>query len=216
MLVLLDIILVILVVDFGSGLLHWLEDSYGHPHWPITGKWITAPNILHHQAPSAFTGNSWLHSAAVILVIGAVITGGAWLSGMLTWQILLFVAIGVNANEIHKWNHLPKSKRSKLVVALQKLRLLQTARHHGRHHAASKDTNYCVITNVVDPVLDAVHFWRRLERAIEILCGVSTRPDASVAPVYVCEPLSGPRLNESQFPVATSRRQGRIAAKEEP
>ncbi len=39
--VFLDIILVILAVDFGSGLLHWLEDSYGHPHWPITGEWIT-------------------------------------------------------------------------------------------------------------------------------------------------------------------------------
>ena len=102
--VFLDIILVILAVDFGSGMLHWLEDSYGQPHWPITGKWITAPNILHHQAPSAFTENSWLLSAAVLLVIGAVIIGVAWLVGMLTWQFLLFVAIGVNANEIHKWN----------------------------------------------------------------------------------------------------------------
>ncbi len=27
--VFLDIMLVILAVDFGSGLLHWLEDSYG-------------------------------------------------------------------------------------------------------------------------------------------------------------------------------------------
>jgi hypothetical protein len=37
-----DIILVILIVDFGSGLAHWLEDSYGQPHWPITGEWILA------------------------------------------------------------------------------------------------------------------------------------------------------------------------------
>ena len=174
--VFLDIILVILAVDFGSGLLHWLEDSYGQPHWPITGKWITAPNILHHQAPSAFTENSWLRSAAVLLVIGAVITGVAWSIGMLTWQFLLFVAIGANANEIHKWNHLPRKKRGKMVLALQNARLLQSAKHHGKHHVGSKDTNYCVVTNILNPVLDGVQFWHWLEWTVERLLGVSKRP----------------------------------------
>ncbi len=197
--VLLDIIVVILAVDFASGLLHWLEDSYGNTNWPIAGEWITAPNILHHQAPSAFTKNSWLSSAAVLLVIGAVIIGVAWLSGMLTWQVLLFVAIGVNANEIHKWNHLPKSERGKLVAALQELRFLQTPKHHGRHHAGSKDTYYCVITILVNPVLEAVRFWRGLERAIEFLFGVAKRPDASLAPTHAREHLSGPPLNKVQF-----------------
>ena len=95
---------------------------------------------------------------------------------MLTWQLLLFVAIGVNANEIHKWNHLPKSKRNKLVVVLQNLRLLQTPAHHKKHHVSSKDTNYCVITDYLNPALDAVQFWRILEWTIEYLFGVSKRP----------------------------------------
>ena len=174
--VFLDIILVILAVDFGSGLLHWLEDSYGYPHWPITGEWITAPNILHHQAPSAFTENSWLRSAAVLLVIGGVIVFGAWLIGMLTWQLLVFVAIGANANEIHKWNHLPRMRRGRLVVALQDARVLQTAKHHGKHHVGAKDTHYCVLTNLLNPLLDTVRFWRGLEWAVERSLGVSTRP----------------------------------------
>ncbi len=178
-----DIILVILIVDFGSGLAHWLEDSYGQPHWPITGKWITAPNILHHQAPSAFTENSWLHSAVVLLVIGAVIIAGAWLTGMLTWQLLLFVAIGANANEIHKWNHLPRKKRGMLVVVLQDACLLQTAKHHGKHHVGAKDTHYCVLTNLLNPLLDAVQFWRMLEWLIEHLLGVATRSSLEVGPV---------------------------------
>ncbi len=181
--VFLDIILVILAVDFGSGLLHWLEDSYGQPHWPITGKWITAPNILHHHAPNAFTKNSWLHSAAVLLVIGAVITGVAWLVGMLTWQFLLFVAIGVNANEIHKWNHLPRKRRGKLVVALQDARLLQSAKHHGKHHVGSKDTHYCVVTNLLNPVFDTIQFWYGLEWVIERLLGVPKRPSLEAGPV---------------------------------
>ncbi len=197
--IILDVFIVVLAVDFGSGVLHWLEDSYGNPEWPLTGALITAPNILHHHHPTAFTKHSWLKSAEVILFLGIVVLGAAWVSGMLTWQVLLFVAIGVNANEIHKWNHLPKSKRSKLVVALQEFRLLQTPQHHGRHHAASKDTNYCVITNMVNPVLEAVRFWRRLERAIEFLFGVPKRPDASVAPTHARRPWPGPSLNEVQF-----------------
>ncbi len=179
----LDILLVILAVEFGSGLLHWLEDSYGQPHWPITGRWITAPNILHHRAPSAFTAHSWLYSAAVLLVIGAAIIGVAWSIGMLTWQLLLFVAIGANANEVHKWNHLPRKRRGKLVVALQNAHLLQSAKHHGKHHVGSKDTHYCVLTNLLNPVLDAVQFWRMLEWTIERLLGVATRSSREVGPV---------------------------------
>ena len=181
--VFLDIILVVLAVDFVSGLLHWLEDGYGRPHWPVTGKWITAPNILHHEAPGAFTKNSWLRSAAVLLVLGALVIAGAWQIGMLTWQVLLFVAIGVNANEIHKWNHLPRKRRGNLVTALQEARLLQTAKHHGKHHVGSKDTHYCVVTNLLNPVLDAVQFWHGLEWTIERLLGVSKRPSLDVRPV---------------------------------
>jgi ubiquitin-conjugating enzyme E2 variant len=179
--VFLDIFIVVLVVDFVSGVLHWLEDSYGDPDWPITGVWITKPNILHHHRPNAFTGHSWLKSAEVLVFLGAVIIGVAWAGGVLTWQVLLFVAIGINANEIHNWNHLPESKRNKLVVSLQKLRLLQTPRHHGRHHAGSKNTHLCVITNMVNPALEAIRFWRGLETAIGFLFGVAKRPDTSVA-----------------------------------
>ncbi len=132
----LDIVIMVLAVDLGSGLLHWLEDSYGQPHWPLTGKWITRPNMRHHRQPAAFTKNSWLRSAAVPLVIGAVIIAVAWLCGALTWQVALFVAIAVNANEIHKWSHMPKNKRGMLVSALQDIRLIQTPRHHGRHHSS--------------------------------------------------------------------------------
>ena len=133
--IILDIFIVVLVAEFGSGVLHWLEDSYGNPEWPITGTLITGPNILHHHRPSAFTRNTWLKSAQVLIFLGAVIIAVTWICGVLTWQVLLFVALGVNANEIHKWSHLPEGKKGKLVAALQKYRLLQTPRHHGRHHA---------------------------------------------------------------------------------
>jgi len=176
-----DVIVVILLVDFASGLLHWLEDSYGRPHWPLIGQLITIPNILHHHRPAYFTRQTWLKSAQVLLGIGAAILAASWLMGCLTWQVGLFVAIGVNANELHKWNHLPRRKRPAPVVLLQRLRILQTPAHHARHHAGSKDTHYCVITNLVNPVLKSLGFWRRLERAVALLTGARKRTDWSVA-----------------------------------
>ena len=41
----------------------------------------------------------------------------------------------------------------------------------------------CVITNVLNPVLDAVRFWHRLEWTIERLLGVSKRPSHMVGQV---------------------------------
>ena len=175
--IIVEIVIVVLVTDFLSGVLHWLEDSYGDARWPVTGRLVTRPNILHHRRPTAFTEHSWLKSASVLLFLATVILAVTWAGGVLTWHVLLLVALGVNANEIHKWNHLPASKRGRIVVALRKLSLLQTPQHHGRHHSSSKNTNYCVITNFVNPVLEVLDIWRKSERAIEVLLGVSKRPD---------------------------------------
>ena len=175
-----EIIAVILLVDFVSGVLHWLEDSYGRPKWPVLGKWITIPNIVHHHHPTYFTKHSWFKSADVLMVLGVVIIVFTWFLNVLTWHVVLFVAIGVNANEIHKWNHLPRSNRNKAVVFLQKLKLLQTPAHHAKHHTDSKDTHYCVITNVVNPMLEAMDFWRILERVIQKRLGVHKRTDFSL------------------------------------
>jgi len=171
----LDIVLIVLAVDFASGFFHWLEDRYGKPDWPITGRWITQPNMLHHEKPCHFTKNSWLKSADVLLVMAVFLASIAWLFEFMTWELAVFIAIGINANEIHKWNHLPSSQRPRWVNLLQKLRVLQSARHHARHHGGNKDTHYCVITDFVNPVVDSLRLWRGLEWIIKQSTGVSCR-----------------------------------------
>ena len=69
-----------------------------------------------------------------------------------------------------------RQDKKNFVVLLQKLFILQTPQQHGRHHAKYQDTNYCVITNFVNPVLEEVNFWRRLEGGIAVLFGVSKTP----------------------------------------
>ena len=47
-----------LVVDWISGVVHWLEDSYGHPSAPFVGRRITKPNLRHHFRPRAVAQSS--------------------------------------------------------------------------------------------------------------------------------------------------------------
>jgi ubiquitin-conjugating enzyme E2 variant len=61
----------LLAVDMLSGLFHWLEDSYGCPEWPVTGRLITQANILHHFDPHHFTRHNWWDSARVLAVLVA-------------------------------------------------------------------------------------------------------------------------------------------------
>lgn len=184
MLALVKLVGLVLLVDFLSGLFHWLEDAYGQEHWPVTGKLITQANILHHHEPSYFTRHGWFHSARVLLVMGALVLLGAALLGALTWQVLFVVAIGVNANEVHKWAHRSRSENGPFISYLQDIGLLQSRRHHARHHRDGKNTHYCVLTNHLNPILEAVRLWPVLEWVIFALLGVKRRPDTSVAPTH--------------------------------
>lgn len=173
----------VFLTDFLSGLLHWLEDAYGNENWPLTGRLITRPNILHHYDPRYFTRYSWLYSARVLLVIGAIILLAAYWGGFLNWMTLLVVAIGINANEIHKWAHRTKAENGLIITYGQRLGVLQSPNQHGKHHRGTKDTYYCVITDYLNPVLEAVRLWPTLEWLIYQLFGVRRRPDHSVKPV---------------------------------
>lgn len=176
------ILFCVFLTDFLSGLLHWLEDAYGNEDWPITGRLITRPNILHHYDPRYFTRYSWLYSARVLLVIGAGILAVAYWGGFLHWMTMLVVAIGVNANEIHKWAHRTKAENGPVITYCQRLGILQSPAQHRNHHRGTKDTYYCVVTDYLNPLLEALHFWPTLEKLIYQLLGVQRRPDHSVKP----------------------------------
>lgn len=178
--VVVKIVFCILLVDFVSDFFHWLEDAYGNEEWPIIGELVTKPNILHHYDPRYFTRYSWLYSARILLGMGGIILAVAYALGQLNWWVILFVLIGINANEIHKWAHRAPHENGKLITALQRSGLIQSPRHHGVHHRDPKNSHYCVITDYLNPVLERIGLWNGLEAAIYQLLGVRRRPDHSV------------------------------------
>lgn len=174
------IILVVAFADFVAGGIHWAEDAYFTEDTPVIGRLFIRPNIVHHHHPRFFTHLTWWQSSWDLVLVGALVLLLAWPMGLICWQLVLFVALSVNANEIHKWSHRTRKENGRLISLLQDWHILQSPRHHGVHHSDPKNTYYCPITNFVNPILERVDFWNRMESAIERLTGVAHRHDTAV------------------------------------
>jgi hypothetical protein len=169
--------LVLLFVDFVSGLVHWAEDTFGSVDTPIVGRWIVEPNVLHHLDGTAFLAKSWLASSWDLLAAGVGLVAAVWWADRLDWHVWLFAVVGTNANQLHKWNHSGRGRVPWPVRLLQLVRVLQTAPGHAAHHQGDKNTAYCVITPYVNPVLDGLGFWRGLEGLVVRRGWAPRRPD---------------------------------------
>lgn len=167
----------VLLADFVSGLVHWLEDAYARPGMPFLDK-IAADNLLHHAKPRAFLAKSWWESSADLVIAGVITLLVAAALGHLNGWLITFVVLVVNANQIHKWTHQNRQENPWFVRKLQRASILQTPRHHALHHRGERNSHYCVITNVLNPVLEKIRFWSSLEAVIEWLTGVARRRDA--------------------------------------
>jgi ubiquitin-conjugating enzyme E2 variant len=181
MMILIEILGTIILADFVSGIFHWLEDAYGRPDWPIMGSLVTIPNIVHHHYPRYFTRHPWFQSSWLLLCMGLAILIVAGVCGLLSWHVWLFVLLGVNANQIHKWAHRSAAENGSLITFLQHIRLLQTPHHHARHHTNPKNSHYCVLTDFLNPILEGIRLWGGLECIVWKIFRVHRRIDASVA-----------------------------------
>jgi hypothetical protein len=175
--VILEVLLTILAADFLSGLVHWTEDTFWSVDTPLVGKWIVAPNNLHHKDGTAFLDKNWLQSSWDLTLLSGCIVVIAWMCGVLNWQVWLFAIVGANANQIHKWAHMKPAKLPMPVRILQRIKILQSFHHHANHHKQHKNSHYCLITNIANPILDGIKFWRGMEKIFVPIFGAPRRDD---------------------------------------
>lgn len=175
---LVEILAVVLAADFISGVVHWWEDRYARLNGgPL--QQVAIDNLRHHARPREFLAKGYWASSWDLWLLGAAAVGAAAVVGLLSWHVVLFAVLVANANQVHKWAHRTREENGRLVGTLQRLHLLQTARHHGRHHQGSRDSHYCVLTNFLNPLLEEVQFWRRIERLVERATGATCRDEAA-------------------------------------
>jgi len=177
---LLEFMATVVAAELVTGLVHWLEDAYIREDTPLIGRRIARPNIVHHHYPRFMTRHNWLQSSWDLCLLAALVVGGAWALGWLTWEVGVFAALVANANEFHKWEHRTRKENGRVISFLQDIRVLQTGRHHARHHTDPKNSHYCTITNFVNPVLDGLRVWAGIEWVLAKTVGLERRPDTSV------------------------------------
>ncbi len=176
----LPFIATVFAAEFVAGVVHWLEDAYIRDHTPLVGRWIGRPNTVHHHYPRYMTRHGWWHSSRDLVLVAAALLLVAWLAGWLTWHVWLFAILAANANEFHKWAHRTRKENGPVISFLQDIRILQTVKHHALHHTDPKNSHYCTVTNFINPLLDRLDFWNRLEAVLAKTIHLHRQPDTSV------------------------------------
>lgn len=158
-----------LAADLLSGFFHWWEDRVGTLSMPIVGDLIIAPNRDHHARPTAFVDQGTFASRNRFMIVVSLLAGGTliWLFGF-TPLIAAMMIGGAFVNEVHAWAHRPGTA-PRWAKVIQETGFIQSPRHHAAHHRPPLDRNYCILTNWLNPPLDALDVWNRTERMMERL-----------------------------------------------
>ncbi|MEO0816502.1 MAG: fatty acid desaturase CarF family protein [Pseudomonadota bacterium] len=168
-----------LVADFLSGVIHWSEDRYGSPKWPVFGGAIR-DTIRHHRKPRGFLGKPvWARSWRVFVIGGLGFVVFLAFGILNPFTITLCIAAAIS-NEIHAAAHASPRENGPVLTWLQRMGIIQSHAHHAAHHRDLKNINYCTITNWVNPLLERVRFWRRVEVLVRLWARQRPRPDPVV------------------------------------
>jgi plasmanylethanolamine desaturase len=203
--VVLETVLTVFCAELIAGIVHWFEDAYVREDTPLIGRLLGRPNVIHHHYPRHMTRNTWWQSSYDLVIFAACLIMTFGFGGILTWQVWLFAILSANANQMHKWTHRTRRENGPVISWLQDVRILQTPKHHLVHHKNPKNSHYCTMTNWLNPVLDAIHFWAALEWVLERTAGLQRRPDTSLhaagpAPDWLKE-LAPLRHTPPPFPI---------------
>lgn len=165
--ILIKIIVLFLLADLVTGVFHFAVDRYG----VIDGKHLTKSVnllLLHHKNPRKIIFQSYWEITGGVYKISGLIFCLSLIWGV-SWELLLFLLFSSNGNMIHKWSHQRKSETPYTILCLQKLKLIQDQKHHNKHHTASFDHNYCVMTNYLNPILHRIYFWEFIIKCLKII-----------------------------------------------
>ena len=172
----------IAAADLLSGLVHWAADTWGRDDTPIVGPRLLVPFRVHHVNPDDFVTRPFLDTNGDVALIAVPVLAAVQLIPFeTTWGVPLAVAcvgfagVGMLTNQIHQWAHLPSPPRP--IRWLQDCRLILSRTAHQRHHGRPYNASYCIATGWWNPLLDAIQFFRRLERVVTSLTGVEPRLD---------------------------------------
>jgi ubiquitin-conjugating enzyme E2 variant len=160
--------------DLVTGLVHWAADTYCSEDTPVIGQSLIKPFRLHHTYPRDICTHNLITTVGNTCILAVPLLSLClylmWAdseSGWLAFTILcvsLMAGATVATNQFHKWAH--QEKPSRMVRLLQRLRLVLEPTHHESHHTEPFNVHYCITNGWLNPLLNKIKFFRRLEAAL--------------------------------------------------
>lgn len=172
--------LALVLGDFVGGLVHWGGDTYFSEDTPVLGSALIKPFRQHHIFPRDICTHTFVSLVGNVCILAVPVLALClyllWVShhGLIAFAILcttLMVAATVGTNVFHKWAH--QEKPSAGVRWLQRMRLVLEPSHHNLHHTEPFNLHYCITNGWLNPLLNKIKFFRRLEATLGFL-GIKT------------------------------------------
>ena len=159
-----------LLADFLAGAAHWIADRFFDPATPLLGPLLIEPFRAHHEDSLDITrhdffevsGNNALVTLPVVLLVAAMPQPDVWPAQLLATTGASLTLALFATNQFHSWAH--SKAPPPLIHWLHRSGLILTPKRHARHHRAKHDCAYCVTSGWLNPALDRMRVFERLER----------------------------------------------------
>ncbi|MGB5694083.1 MAG: fatty acid desaturase CarF family protein [Polyangiales bacterium] len=171
--ILLALPLGVATIDLVTGIVHWACDRFGDANTPVVGPLLIRAFREHHVDPSGMVDHDWIETngepcvltaptLAVLALLAPSVQSGLGAAALtLVWTM---ATVGAWANQVHKWAHMPEAPR--MARILQRVGLALRPSEHACHHRNPHDSGYCISTGWMNPLLDRLGLWARLERLL--------------------------------------------------
>ena len=160
-------------IDLLTGVVHWACDRFGDASTPVLGTLLIRAFREHHVNPKQMVEHDWIEtngepcffSALALLALAFVAPSvqSGFVAALVT-IVWTMAAVGCWANQVHKWAHMSCAPRWARLLQHAGLALRPNA--HACHHQAAHDSGYCISTGWMNPLLDRLGIWSRLERSL--------------------------------------------------
>ena len=159
--------LVVIVIDFLSGFVHWFFDTQVEPSDTFLGR-IAIDFLDHHVRPCRTAEVGFYVSAyrpALFVALPMITLSSVLLVPAIAAAAFFWIGFfSMLVPQAHKLAHM--SEIHSVAVCLQKSRLILHPGSHQMHHDDNSQS-YCVLTGWLNPTLDRIRFWRLMERVFK-------------------------------------------------
>ncbi len=161
-----------LLADLLAGLTHWVADRFFREDTPWIGPLLIAPFREHHTDPGSIARHDFATVSGNSALVTAPLAAGLLLLPEPASLPSLALCVFGNAltlalfltNLFHRWAHARHA--GPLVRWLHRTGLILTPARHARHHRDEHDCAYCVTSGWLNPLLDGLEVFARLERLL--------------------------------------------------